>query len=101
MTDNVLMFPGTETIEVSTSMGPRLEIERILTSAAEHDLQDVVVVGTTRDGATYFASSSGDPRSVLWDLQKAEHVLMNSYFAGMFRFGPEDFEDEDFPEGEE
>lgn len=94
MTDNVLMFPGTDVIEVTEAMGPRLEVERILDGAMEHNLQDVVVVGTTKDGSTYFASSSGDPRNVLWDLQKAEHILMNSYFAGVFRLTPDDLEDE-------
>lgn len=94
MDNNVLMFPGTETIEVGEAMGPRLEVAGILERAHEHDLQDVVVLGSTKDGSTYFASSSGDPRDILWDLEKGKYILMNSYFSGAFSI-PSDFEGEE------
>jgi hypothetical protein len=43
---------------------------------SEGQLQSVVVVGFTKDGAEFFASSIADGADTLWHLQRAIHKLM-------------------------
>jgi hypothetical protein len=45
--------------------------EKILSWAQEADLESVVVVGYTKDGDEYFASSKADAAQVVWHLQRA------------------------------
>lgn len=80
--DNVVKFPGVEEIaEGSGVFGDKLEVKVIFDSALELGLENVVVSGTTRDGAMYFASSSGDPKDILWEIERAKALLMLSYFS--------------------
>lgn len=41
------------------------------------DFDDVVIIGSAKDGKFYFAASSGDIRQTLYDLESAKHMLMN------------------------
>lgn len=47
------------------------------------DYDDVVIIGSSRDGKFYFAASSGDVRQTLYDLESAKHMLMS--FGAQFR----------------
>ena len=50
--------------------------ERILAAATEDGLEQAVVIGTTKDGEFYFASSVADGGSVLWLLEIAKKRLL-------------------------
>lgn len=65
---DVVSFPGITKLDFPP--------ERILNKALEHDLDRVVVIGQTKDGEFYFASSAADGGVVLWDLERARHKLM-------------------------
>lgn len=79
--DNVVKFPGVEEIEYAGVLGDKVEVEEMLNAALEHNLENVVISGTTKDGAMYFASTSGDPKDILWEIERAKALLMLSYFA--------------------
>lgn len=79
--DNVVKFPGVEEIDYSEILGAKVEVENLFNSALEIGLENVVITGTTKDGALYFASTSGDPKEILWELERAKNLLMLSYFA--------------------
>lgn len=49
--------------------------ERVL-DAAPKDLEQVVIVGTRKDGSLYFASSKSDGGSVLWLFEVAKKELL-------------------------
>lgn len=53
-----------------------LPVERVINGAVEADLASVVILGVTKDGYEYFASSSPDGANVLWALERAKHKLM-------------------------
>ena len=57
----------------------RLDIpaERILNGAIEEDLESAVVVGRTRDGDIYFASSLADGPETLWLIEKIKAALLS------------------------
>ncbi len=50
-------------------------IEAFVSKKDEYD--DVVIIGSSRDGKFYFAASSGDVRQTLYDLESAKHMLMS------------------------
>lgn len=89
--DNVVKFPGVEEIPESV-FGPSIEVSDVLTGLQDREFNDVVVLGTysSKDNL-YFASTSGDPAKVLWDLERAKHVLMNLF---MTTENPLDYEQE-------
>jgi hypothetical protein len=49
--------------------------EKILNSARDEELSEVVVVGEKDDGEFYFASSEGDLRHTQWLLTRALHEI--------------------------
>jgi hypothetical protein len=53
-----------------------LDPDRILREAAGK-LDCVVVIGYTKDGAEYYASSIADGANALWHMQRGIHNLMN------------------------
>lgn len=65
---SVVEFPGITSLD----MPP----ERILRKAKDADLQSVVVIGFTRDGAEYFGSSLADGADVVWMLERAKLRLL-------------------------
>lgn len=68
MKDNVVDFPGITKLD--------LDPERVL-KAASGELTEVVILGFTKDGDEYFASSKADGGSVLWHLERAKLKLLN------------------------
>ena len=68
MTDNTVKFPGI----TSLPMNP----EVVLREAAEIEFDRVIVIGVTKEGEEYFASSDPDGGTFLWDLERARYGLM-------------------------
>jgi hypothetical protein len=50
--------------------------ERILNKAIVAELQEVLVIGTDKEGSFYFAASFGDGGNVLWLMERAKVELM-------------------------
>ena len=61
-------------LDVVTSLD--VPVERILSAAAEADLETAIVIGLDKDGAFYFASSEGDGAAVLWWIEIAKKRLL-------------------------
>lgn len=69
MTDNnVVNFTGDTKLD--------LPADRILQSAIEADLDVAIIVGFTKDGQFYFASSVADLMPVHWYLSQAQKKLL-------------------------
>lgn len=86
MTDNIIKFPGTEDEYdlniLDEQFGPSLEVEQVLEGLKDREFDDIVVLGTySTKSNLYFASTSGDPAKVLWDLERAKHVLMELFMS--------------------
>lgn len=58
-----------EVVELDVVTTLDLPAERVLRRAQEADLDGVVVLGWTKDGLPYFASSYADGPEVLWLLE--------------------------------
>lgn len=69
MTAEVVDFDGITRLDIPA--------DRILAKARASDLTDVVIIGYTRDGHEYFASSKADGGSVLWMMERAKMALLN------------------------
>lgn len=69
MKDNVVILP------VVTSLP--IPVERVLGKAVEADLKTVVVLGYTREGEEYFASSISDGGEVNWLMDQLKLQLLN------------------------
>ena len=68
MTDtNVIPFPAT-----TLDCDPK----RVLKAAINENLEHVVIVGLTKEGETYFVSSTSYFPETLWHLERAKHQLM-------------------------
>lgn len=93
MDDNVVKFPGVENIDLlEEAFGPSIQVSEVLTGLQDREFDDVVILGTyNRKDNLYFASTSGDPAKILWDLERAKHVLMNLF---MSTENPLDYEQE-------
>lgn len=68
MVATVVDFPGITKLDIPA--------ERILDRAVKADLTDVVVIGYTKEGERYFASSYASGPEVLWLLENAKHDLI-------------------------
>lgn len=53
-----------------------IPVERVMAKATEADLDEVIVMGFTKDGDFYFAASEPDGPSVLWLLELAKKNLL-------------------------
>lgn len=69
MADNVVILH----METTLPLPP----DRVLNAAIEADLDYVAVVGRTKEGEFYFASSVADGPATMWDLEKAKAMLMS------------------------
>lgn len=69
--NNIVRFTGLTKLD--------LEPDAILTAAVDK-LKEVLVIGTTKDGNQYLASSSGDAKEMLWHLETAKFMIMESIF---------------------
>ncbi len=68
MADNVVVLPVITSLDVLP--------ERVLSKAQEADLDAVVVIGWSKDGDVYFASSYADSAQVIYLLERAKHDLL-------------------------
>jgi len=59
-----------------------LPTERILTNALDADLERCFVVGRTKEGEFYFASTFSDGGTVIWDMEIAKRLLINQETGG-------------------
>lgn len=55
-----------------------LPSERLLQKAIEADLEGVVILGFTKDGDEYMASSYADGATVVWLAERLKHRLITS-----------------------
>lgn len=78
--NNVVLFPGVQDV-FEEELGAEVPIDKMFEAALEADLENVVISGTTKTGNIYFASTSGDPQKILWELERSKHLLMMTYFA--------------------
>lgn len=67
MTNNVVDFTGVTRLD--------LDPDRILKNATGY-LSEVVILGFTKDGEEYFASSKASGADVLWHLERAKKKLL-------------------------
>lgn len=65
---DVVNFTGITTLSLTA--------ERVLQSAMDAALSEVIVIGVTEDGDEYFASSNADGGFVVWHMERAKHKLM-------------------------
>lgn len=68
MDDNVVILPVVTTLDVP--------VERIIDLAGKADLERVFIIGRTKEGDLYFASSVADGGTVLWDMEVAKAKLL-------------------------
>ena len=66
--DNVVVLPVVTRLAVP--------VDRVLKSALEAGLTEVVVIGYDADGDHYFSSSEPDGPSVLWAMERAKLRLL-------------------------
>lgn len=66
--EKILWFSGNTSLDIPA--------KRVLKTAKEHGLRDVIVIGNDMEGDFYFAGSPGDAREVLWMLARAQKSLM-------------------------
>ena len=76
MTDNVINLPIGIRLPSTTLLDT--PPERVLKGAADADLESLIIVGRQKGGGLYFASTSPEAASVLWDLEVAKGVLMKA-----------------------
>ena len=64
-----------EVVDLSVISTLPLDPDRVLQKAAGK-LERVLIIGRTKDGEEYFASSESDGGTLLWDMERARHALM-------------------------
>lgn len=69
--NNIIRFTGLTKLDI--------EPDTILTNATGQ-LKEVLVIGTTKDGNQYLASSSSDAKNMIWHIETAKFMIMESIF---------------------
>ena len=69
--NNIIRFTGLTKLD--------LEPDTILAKATG-ELKEVLVIGTTKDGHQYLASSSSDAKNIIWNIETAKYMIMESIF---------------------
>ena len=71
--DNIIQFPhpfgGYETTE-------NIPVERVFEGISSNDVVSAVVLGFTKDGEEYFASSIADGGDILWLIERLKKRLL-------------------------
>lgn len=67
---------GADIIELPVITKLDIPVERVIRKASEADLDEIVVVGSTKDGDFYFCSNKADGGTVLWLLEGAKMKLL-------------------------
>ena len=79
MVDNIISFPG---VVIDTEEEQEEEyvvtVDDILENAKGTNLEDLILVGRTRDGLLYLASTSANFPDLIYDLESAKHIIMMS-----------------------
>lgn len=77
MDENIIQFPGTTPVEIEPE-NEDVSIENVLLGLMhiKDKLDNLIVIGSAEDGRFYFASSTGDSRQIIYDLESAKHVAM-------------------------
>lgn len=70
MSTNVINLPVVTRLDIPS--------ERVLAEAVKEDLEFVVVIGETKDGGFYFASSKASGPDILWQLEQAKLALLHA-----------------------
>jgi hypothetical protein len=85
MDDNIVKFPGVEEVEYTELeglFGDHPNLLNVYEAAKERDFDHVIIIGTYEDKEnTYFSSSNPDPAKIMWDIEKAKFMLLNSFMA--------------------
>jgi hypothetical protein len=71
MTSKIIPFTGITKLD--------LPPERVLEKAGGKELEGVVIMGFTKDGEEYFASSYADGGTVLWLIERCKAILLAAY----------------------
>jgi hypothetical protein len=69
-TMTVVLLPVVTTLDIP--------VARIIDGARDADLDDILVLGTTKDGLNYFASSQADGAQALWLIEHAKMRLLQA-----------------------
>ena len=69
MTGQILYFNGVTRHDIPA--------ERVLSRAAEADLEPCIVLGMTPDGNLYFSASMADGGDAMWLMELAKHSLLS------------------------
>jgi hypothetical protein len=69
--NNIVRFTGLTKLD--------LEPDAILNKAIG-ELREVLIIGTTLDGNQYLASSSNDAKNMIWHVETAKFMIMESIF---------------------
>lgn len=54
----------------------RVEPEQILADARKAELEDVIVIGRTRQGREWYATSTSSGPEVLWLIERLKFILL-------------------------
>lgn len=79
MDDKIIQFPGTApTDNYETTETRDVSIDNVLLGVENirDKIDNLIVIASSEDGHFYFASSSGDSRQIIYDLESAKHVAM-------------------------
>ena len=52
-------------------------VENVLRGAIEQDLEDVIIIGRTKDQELYMAASNGDGPELLWLIECAKSYILS------------------------
>lgn len=69
--NNIVRFTGLTKLDLTPDV--------ILSDAADK-LESVIVIGTTKTGDQYFSSSSSDAKDIMWHIETAKYMLMETIF---------------------
>ena len=69
--NNIIRFTGLTKLDLTPDV--------ILSDAADK-LESVIVIGTTKTGDQYFSSSSSDAKDIMWHIETAKYMLMETIF---------------------
>ncbi len=72
---------GDKFVIVNGITSPEVSVDRVL-EAAIGELEEVVIIGTHKDGKEYFASSIADGPNVNWMLDRAKKALIEIVDSG-------------------
>jgi hypothetical protein len=68
----VIDFPGGD------GTFSEVPVHRVLELAIEKNLNMVITLGYLEDGTEFFASSTGDARKLIWLMERAKKVLLET-----------------------